>query len=1057
MSDNVNLINQIYSQIHSFGVSFEQLNALSESDLNAIWSRIQLGEDISNIIQGFHLESAPDAAEVESLQKNKNTYPAENGDIITDSYNGDVLAERIIEKNGDPNNKIILTYSDGVLASSEEISAGTVFSSSSYAYTDEGVVITTDFKQSKGKRLTTVTGINQDDGSYTDENFIQYQATNIAGALTTVKKENGQIVVSKNGIEKIFDGDKISDYEKGNLREKEQLRQVKQRDLDLTNLIENFPETFDLLAINNPKVREIFQAFKVDNSQATKMTPDDMACIKSFILSVANADGKKGLSEDEIDAASKYIQCTKRIEDANFRDFLNTIINRPLPVYNDDNVDKFANGRQLVSTYEGGTWVATRLIDADGQELVVSADHPIKGYASYGRGYYIKGYTVVVKPGNDENTPPTYSTRKMVRSYSPAYQAQIRDFIINLHIATNENLVAQYDAARPDHGTWSCNWSDAIGDCIVDWFNSGMSPAEMYRKACDNIREAKELRDDLKNMPDLTYDEFQQIFHDRINGIPAGSLPAKMFDVLGIKDNSWEFNYLGADKFMRIAHNYVQANILKNQISELYADVMLISGCVGTDSKINDQGLSYLSKITGDLDSAKQLVAEYHEGKTDLTRDEWAAFFNKLISEFTEVKDYVISGQDDIDELTDCFVTCEDDFIRDLRCSSFEELESKFRGTYEVVFGEKIQDKEMDKWLNRGSIAGSIVTNLVISAAAGGTGFLLGKFASGGVRALFSRFAAGSRSTNVAAGLTRFVATNGIDFATDYSLRYATYGAKGREAISEHAGGDLLHTIFSNTAGAKIGSLVRNAWASKVALRTISFSDKWLKRMAIHGQNLIIKGSRPAARLAGAEGSKAAAAATLYDSTPIIQYSEYRADSLFQQLKDQNKLAELSPNVPLTVDEQLFANAIENIDQNQFAIQDELKNLSVIAYADNGETKYAVKNNDQIVYEAENGQDAIQMIASIGIGASMRCESFASAKKYIANEADTIRKEREVQYNTASTQFFTMDDVREMRGNNKKLAVHNGYVYDVKPDGSQVPIGKLYAQNKPSGSNSDFS
>ena len=61
-----------------------------------------------------------------------------------------------------------------------------------------------------------------------------------------------------------------------------------------------------------------------------------------------------------------------------------------------------------------------------------------------------------------------------------------------------------------------------------------------------------------------------------------------------------------------------------------------------------------------------------------------------------------------------------------------------------------------------------------------------------------------------------------------------------------------------------------------------------------------------------------------------------------------------------------------------------------------------------------------------------------------------------IQYNTASTQLYTMDDVREMRENNQKPAVHNGYVYDVKPDGSQIPIGRLYAQNKPATHGTDL-
>ena len=226
MSDNLSLINQVYVALAPKGVSRDAVAKLDDTTLQEILGKITTGEELEEII-GYAIEKAPDLADPETLQKNREIRE-ENGKTIIDEKNGDELAQRtIIEKDGDNIIETVIIYSNGKPSSKTVKKNGNTQETSTYSSSvgnsdnnDSSVCITTT--SSDGSTIiTAVSGVDEN-GQYNDEQFEEQQIIKLSGEQVVITKQKDYIKVETTGTDghstiEAFNGTSFSRYIKGEL------------------------------------------------------------------------------------------------------------------------------------------------------------------------------------------------------------------------------------------------------------------------------------------------------------------------------------------------------------------------------------------------------------------------------------------------------------------------------------------------------------------------------------------------------------------------------------------------------------------------------------------------------------------------------------------------------------------------------------------------------------------------------------------------------------------------------------------------------------------------
>ncbi|MCR5266719.1 MAG: GNAT family N-acetyltransferase [Cyanobacteria bacterium RUI128] len=200
MSENLTLINQVYLILAPKGVSRDAVAKLDDTTLQEILGKITANEGIEDIL-GYVLEKAPDLADPETLQKNREIRE-ENGDTIIDEKNGDVLAQRtIIHKDGDNIIETVIVYTDGKPSSktikkngnTQETSTYEEVTTSEYLTEEEAlagktiVKISTDKSRSDGSKVTTyVTNVGEN-GEYTDNELLEEETRALSGETRRIR------------------------------------------------------------------------------------------------------------------------------------------------------------------------------------------------------------------------------------------------------------------------------------------------------------------------------------------------------------------------------------------------------------------------------------------------------------------------------------------------------------------------------------------------------------------------------------------------------------------------------------------------------------------------------------------------------------------------------------------------------------------------------------------------------------------------------------------------------------------------------------------------------
>ncbi|MCR5265456.1 MAG: hypothetical protein K6E29_02550 [Cyanobacteria bacterium RUI128] len=268
MSDNLLLINQVYVALAPKGVSRDAVAKLDDTTLQEILGKITTGEELEEII-GYAIEKAPDLADSETLQKNREIRE-ENGKTIIDEKNGGELAQRtIIEKDGDNLIETVIVYSGGKPASKTVKKNGNTTETSTYESVttseylteeerNEGkqiIKINTDRRNSDGSHGTTYVTEVDVNGNYTDDELLEQESVSISGETHRISRTDdgnlSEFVNTANGrTTTLYKGTDFEAYRNGTAEVISTT--AVERDIPLcTNQMENFA-SIELLENDSP-------------------------------------------------------------------------------------------------------------------------------------------------------------------------------------------------------------------------------------------------------------------------------------------------------------------------------------------------------------------------------------------------------------------------------------------------------------------------------------------------------------------------------------------------------------------------------------------------------------------------------------------------------------------------------------------------------------------------------------------------------------------------------------------------------------------------------------
>ncbi|MCR5266811.1 MAG: HD domain-containing protein [Cyanobacteria bacterium RUI128] len=610
------MINQVYVALAPKGVSRDAVAKLDDTTLQEILGKITTGEELEDII-GYVIEKAPDLAEPETLQKNREIRE-ENGDTIIDEKNGDELAQRtIIHQDGDNIIETVIVYQNGKPSSKTVKKNGNTQETHTYEEVsseyltdeeiDEGktmVKISTDRSKSDGSKVTTYAMSVDENGNYSDEDFRERVTTTLSGKIE-------KVFISKDGnLSKIeydnnsrtttkYNSANISEFDNGTIEEVSHHTADRKQDpryktnnpdeqvfITVDKLKESLPQVLPKTFLREKNHRDIYEMFAQGTSNGQLDEPE-MAQLLKYIENVVDTGRDGNITERDLQAISVSLQ-KQGIKDADFKGFLDAVLNIDFSTMKTMLTPDGHIESSYVEDYDGNYMHTYFYPDGEVQAIRYSELHTKHtqnpGFMNFKFNKHVVIPTlreaIVTNDGRNlrKNVDVMPFDVKYARSYRYCLESQDA---AALHYYQVHNNVLDV-TANHTLNVWECFGNMAVEACSA--LSGTESINDMHNTSVDGVRSANELMASGNGIMETSIYEAGRSAYTGYTDTQK-ELRINAFDALFNKKFNKDFKYDSADSMIRIYDAYNSVVSLNDKIGDI-SDLLSIDK--KTDKDVGD-------------------------------------------------------------------------------------------------------------------------------------------------------------------------------------------------------------------------------------------------------------------------------------------------------------------------------------------------------------------------------------------------------------------------------------------------------------------------------------
>ncbi len=547
----------------------------------------------------------------EKLKEKIVKHTDENQHVITTviNYTNGKISKKTVTDETD-NLETIIEYDASGLPKEKEIyKNGEITESIKYHTIDEdgqnyvGIETTT----SDGKTITTVAKKVDEDGNFTDDDFVRRIIRDSSGTNIISRNEEGNLKLTVHRGQPdqqviTYNGANLSDYENGNLQV---VSTVKNNNIPLEDRVystaeefkNSLPARFDKSLLTEQNHKEIFDLFE-NGTKDGILDEKEIEGLYEFIRTIADTNNDGSITELGLMSVSKYLQA-QGIEDADMKGFIENLKSNGI---HGEVVSSERRGNNEYTTYNDGSRLTrtthtegsyselVRYIDGNMSLTSFYSDSHVKekrftvprgtavsmdGFKIFNPHQMLMGSLNTVSVTNSDEQTQTGSQDlvfRVARSYR--YCSELNTKAAMLYCQTQQQVLDMTDGS--DVSMW-----DGLSSVAIQGYSAVTgteSIADMHNSAANNLHTGQALYSDMVS-------GISQNAQFVAPGVIVYDTDANYETMVEQFENSFEshfgknFPYDKIPKLMEKHNKYLTATTLLNQIQQIQ-DVI--------DSKVTD-------------------------------------------------------------------------------------------------------------------------------------------------------------------------------------------------------------------------------------------------------------------------------------------------------------------------------------------------------------------------------------------------------------------------------------------------------------------------------------